>query len=251
MTPDYYSPAESQTIVHYNHHYVKEKKPALHSLLQKEHVYTTMTMPMMMENITPPSFQEHNFKTTTSNFKIMPSIELTPTTQRTPAQSVSPIYAPTMKTTFFLPTIPTTTNAPLTQSTPIIAATSILSQFSQPSSSSSDPMGLIIEGHSNVKTYGQNSNEPKKHDPIIVQILASDNPVTKHVVLEDDRGNPTVVKHLHLRKNETRVTPSAPKDSESTMQSLISLLDTSFGGLMLDKKPIRNYEKENKIREVF
>lgn len=250
MHQNYYSP--DGTLIRYNHHYVNTRKPSLHTLLEKELVHTTMPVSSFIPTSTttttttqmPPLNTLFPF---TNNFEIRPSIELTSSATQQPEQipqTYSPIY--TESTTHFVPTIPPTTESPYVR--PTIAP--LLSQYSQPQIQENTQMHLIIEGHSKVKTYGQNSNYTVKRDPIIVPIGTSENPVTKHVVLEDEQGNPTMVRHLHSKKVDKKVAASTTDNEDSAMKSLISLLDTSFGGLMLDKKPIRKYEKENKIREA-
>lgn len=99
------------------------------------------------------------------------------------------------------------------------------------------PLYLIIQGHSKVKTYGAEHGSSKNitTKAKMVPVTPKIDPIVNHVVSQDSSGNEIQVKHLHkLHIPTTRVkstTPSSLKKlTNSPMESLLSLLDKSFGG---------------------
>lgn len=96
-------------------------------------------------------------------------------------------------------------------------------------------MSLIIEGHSKVKTYGQGTPDDM-HNAKIVAIDTNPDPVIRKVQNMDDNGHEMVVKHLHTPPNpkkETKIVDNKkPEKNNSPMDSLLSFLDTSFGGFL-------------------
>lgn len=112
------------------------------------------------------------------------------------------------------------------------------------------PMYMIIEGHSKVKKYGLRPNDIKSNFPKIVPIVPTKETVVRHVVSNDEFGNTLAVKHLHVKTTPTTTTqrpvsttlpPSTAitklelkKKEPSTMDSLLSFLDTSLGNFFLN-----------------
>lgn len=110
---------------------------------------------------------------------------------------------------------------------------------------------LIIEGHSKVKTYGLKSDDEIGNNmPKIRPVQAKDNPIVERVT-NSDGGPEFNVKHLRGNKKELgkfqRKTEDGKK-SESAMDSLLSLLDSSFGNFLSDEtvdKVRHESEKKN------
>lgn len=145
----------------------------------------------------------------------------------------------------------TTHFAPTTRPTVAMTANEIFGRYRKPTESLKEPLFLIIQGHSKVKTYGPKSlNITEKHAPKMVPVVSTKDPVVSHVVSEDDKGN-AIVMHLHKIKSTTTELPihtikqsktkSKTKQVDkkagtpsSTMDNLLSLLDTSFGGFFLN-----------------
>lgn len=105
------------------------------------------------------------------------------------------------------------------------------------------PMYMIIEGHSKVKKYGLGPNDIKSNFPKIVPVTPTKDTVVRHVVSNDEFGNTLTVKHLHPKITTTvRPAPTQPtttklelkKKEPSTMDSLLSFLDTSLGNFFLN-----------------
>lgn len=117
-------------------------------------------------------------------------------------------------------------------------------------------MYLIIQGHSKVKTYGgqQAVNETMNHSPKMVPVETVKDPVVTHVVSEDDNGNMMNVAHMHKTQkiHDTKLVDK--KKANSTVDSLLSLLDSSFMGFFMNdeqskasggKKPMKLTENKS------
>ncbi|XP_070496746.1 probable serine/threonine-protein kinase MARK-A [Chironomus tepperi] len=90
---------------------------------------------------------------------------------------------------------------------------------------------LIIEGHSKVKTYGLKNDDPLALSmPKIRPIQPKDNPIVEHASNNNDEGP------------EYKLQPKQKAKKESTMESLLSILDGSFGNLLTSN----NQEGENR-----
>jgi len=90
---------------------------------------------------------------------------------------------------------------------------------------------LIIEGHSKVKTYGLKNNDPLALSmPKIRPIQPKENPIVEHVTNSYDDGP------------EYKLQQRQKPKKESTMESLLSILDGSFGNLLTSN----NQEEESK-----
>lgn len=186
------------------------RKPWLHALLEKEVTKPTASNYVMQpsksvyESHPPPSLEPLN---------PVPSSTVRTTTSTTSTTSEAPYFQPTV-----LPEIISPTTDPL------------FAHYDQPQGSVARPMYLIIEGHSKVKTYGQNDNSTvRKHIPKIVPIKAAEESIIKHVVSEDDTGHAMEVMHLHTTQPPTPSTTPSP----SAMGDLLSLLDSSLGNFFL------------------
>lgn len=132
--------------------------------------------------------------------------------------------------THFTPTIPPTTEFPVTLASPIFEQNKPSPMYE------SRPMYLIIEGHSKVKTYGQPDDETKKL-PKIVPVENLENPVIHHIPSNSEYSGSTlpIVKHLHTTEiKEADETPL--KKDTPIMGGLLSLLDSSIGDYLLSNE---------------
>ncbi|KAH8282200.1 hypothetical protein KR054_006108 [Drosophila jambulina] len=88
---------------------------------------------------------------------------------------------------------------------------SLFSHYKQPPKPLLGPMYLIIEGHSKVKTYGQNELDP--HSPKIVPVISKREPVVRIADPNEKRGTVESyqVKHLH-----TKTTPMTTTTTTTT-----------------------------------
>lgn len=189
---------------------VKEqgKKPFLHSLLQTE-----AAAPFTKS----PSSHYQSTADYSNNFYNPQSIN----------SMVHPMY-PTTEAPI-TPIAITTTLPP-----PSMTTDSLFSHYKQPAHPLRGPMYLIIEGHSKVKTYGRKDDlNINKHPPRIVTISSTEDPVIRHVVNQDDTGSELKVEHLHTKIDKS--IPIEKKQPANTMDSLLSLLDSSFGNLLIDE----------------
>lgn len=136
------------------------------------------------------------------------------------------------------PPPPETTTSPSTTST-----TSIYARFEKSTKPPRGPMSLVIEGHSKVKMYKPGNVDPKeKHRPILVPIKPVGDPIQRRVVNTEEDGKLLEVKHLHTsleKKSETKKIELDNKqkpEAKSPISSLLSFLDTSFGGLLVQEE---------------
>lgn len=207
-----------------------KKKPWLQNLLKKEVTYYTPTvMPTTSQIImsySPPVFESHS---TLAND--LPQYQ----------------FNPFESTTFG----PATTMAPITLTTD-----ELFSHYKQPTEALHGPMYLIIQGHSKVKTYGgqQAVNETIRHSAKMVPVDTSRDPVVTHVVSEEEDGNVMKVAHMHKTSqiNDARhPTLVERKKTNSTVDSLLSLLDSSFMGFFIndDQSKLPTSKKTTKLTE--
>ncbi|XP_017056525.2 mucin-6 [Drosophila ficusphila] len=156
-------------------------------------------------------------QTSNSGFKPM-LVTGTTTLGTTPSTSTSttlPIYQRTTTTTSNRLLIPQTSN--LAQRPTVAPARSepttdsLFSHYKQPPKPLLGPMYLIIEGHSKVKTYGQNELDP--HSPKIVPVISKREPVVRIADPNEKRGTVESyqVKHLH-----TKTTPMTTTTTTTT-----------------------------------
>lgn len=158
-------------------------------------------------------------------------------------------------TTYFTPT----TIPPISLTTD-----ELFSHYKQPAAPLKGPMYVIIQGHSKVKTYGPKpANLTDKHVPKMVPVVSTKDPVVSHVVSEDEKGNSLEVMHLHKATQSPSTLPikhsktksknknKPEKKPASTMDNLLSLLDTSFGGFFLNdsESPQANTGKAKAIQK--
>ncbi|CAG9799061.1 unnamed protein product [Chironomus riparius] len=102
---------------------------------------------------------------------------------------------------------------------------------------------LIIEGHSKVKTYGLKNDDPLALSmPKIRPIQSKENPIVEHVIKNNDDGP------------EYKLQQKQKPKKESTMESLLSILDGSFGNLLTlnSQEESRNQHKgsRRKVRST-
>lgn len=185
------------------------KKPWLQDLLHKEIQFpNSFGRPEIETSYSPSVFESH----TTIN-------EHGQEIQQTPSQ---PLITPN--------TIPTTT----TTVAPTLAQNIILDY--KPMVEIRGPTYMIIQGHSKVKTYSgsqQATNITVKHSPKIVPVESMKDPIIKHVISDNFKAD-----KMHVLVNTTQKfkAPVKKYSSNSTMDGLLSLLDTSLGFLMNSDK---------------
>lgn len=196
-----------------------KKRPWLQNLLQKEVTYHTPTVmpttPQIVMSYSPPVFESHS--TLTNDL---------------PTQyQFNPFDSTTLS--------PVTTVAPITLTTD-----ELFSHYKQPTEPLHGPMYLIIQGHSKVKTYGgqQTVNGTIRHSAKMVPVETSRDPVVTHVVSEEEDGNVMKVAHMHKtsQNNDAKHQTSIDrKKTNSTVDSLLSLLDSSFMGFFMNDEPTK------------
>lgn len=221
----------------------EKKGPWLHSLLQKEvtHQFYSTTPQMVVAytphafEVTPAKFNRFSDSSNAMRSSTDMSFMFTPSTAPTPKRTLS-----TTKTTTTTTTSTTTTRSPLSFFKPAILPTR-------------PPMHLIIQGHSKVTKYGADSSNGTKHhhEPKVVPITMNRDPVVKHTVLYETNGNEMQVQHLHkmqtpVIKIKSTTSSSLKRVSNSPMESLLSLLDKSFGDFSLGGNNELSFENEMK-----
>ncbi|GAB0098457.1 hypothetical protein DMENIID0001_141940 [Sergentomyia squamirostris] len=228
MKPNYAKPLSAM-----NYGEIKPAKTSfLHTILQKETLHHhreplrltttpphTTTSSVVMQKI--PSIYESHHST----------MILTQTTPSQAMKSVRPshlnqIGQPTLRvetSTHFIPTAPPTPP-------PTLTTDAYFSHYNQPQAPIPGPMYLIIEGHSKVKTYSSSDALDGKHHANIIPIVSTEDPVIRRVINDDA---PTGIKHLHYKQPEVRRKPTPPAKT-SAMDSLLSLLDVSFGNFLTE-----------------
>ncbi|EDW28726.1 GL18792 [Drosophila persimilis] len=161
-----------------------------------------------------------------------------------------PIYLrpePTSSTTTTTTTTTTTNNRLLIPQTsnlaqrPTVAPApesttdSLFSHYRQPPKALLGPMYLIIEGHSKVKTYGQNELDP--HSPKIVPVISKREPVVRIADPNEKRGTVETFQvqastmSTILKPVSTRLLPQQPEPRiGSQAGSISSLLEDDVAG---------------------
>lgn len=194
-----------------------EKKPHwIQSLLQKEITYQPEA-----QSTTPQVFAAYSPKI----FEPQPSTNVNVNVQ-------GPTKLSGIENSFAEPT---------TAASMVMSTESIFSHYKQPVLPIRVPMSYVIfQGHSKVKTYGADYNQkkPEKHEPVVVPIAVKEDIVVKNIVATDSHGNELQVKHLHkIHTPETKPkmvsTKPTKKPANSAMDSLLSLLDSSFASFGL------------------
>ncbi|XP_016964633.1 mucin-5AC [Drosophila biarmipes] len=140
----------------------------------------------------------------------------TTTTVGTTPSTTTPIYQRTSTTTtsnrLLIPQTSNLAQRPTVAPAPSEPTTdSLFSHYKQPPKALLGPMYLIIEGHSKVKTYGQNELDP--HSPKIVPVISKREPVVRIADPNEKRGTVESyqVKHLH-----TKTTPMTTTTTTTT-----------------------------------
>ncbi|EDV99303.1 mucin-17 isoform X2 [Drosophila grimshawi] len=172
--------------------------------------------------LTPTSSASYGFQPMLVSSSSSPTIRTTATTTTTP----QPIYQrPQTPTTISSSTrllIPQTSNLkqrPTVAPAPELTTDALFSHYKQPPKPLLGPMYLIIEGHSKVKTYGQNELDP--HSPKIVPVISKREPVVRIADPSEKRGTVETfqVKHLHTKTMPimtTTTTTTSPSTSSTT-----------------------------------
>lgn len=130
--------------------------------------------------------------------------------------------------------------------------TSMYARFERNTKAPKSHMSLVIEGHSKVKTYKPGHFDPKeKHRPVLVPITPLGDPVQRRIVNTEEDGGVLEVKHLHSsaeRKSDTKKVELEKKEpvvkEKSAISSLLSFLDTSFGGLVVQEESSEELDEE-------
>lgn len=139
---------------------------------------------------------------------------------------------PTIRPMSMKTTVRTSSTTSATTTTALTAA----EQYVQPEMQAGWPVyNLIIEGHSKVKTYGLKGDDDIGNLPKIRPVQANENPVVERVT--NIEGSPEFhVKHL---KKESKVSKKTDEGKKSSMTSLLSLLEGSFGNLLSDETEMK------------
>lgn len=208
------------------------KLPFLRSILQKEitrpHPMMVAQSPSVVMQYSPSVYESHTTISATMADQRHPAFESNKAVG-TVTINVTPLpFLPTISSANVLQDVADSTMGP-----PHMTTDAYFSHYHQPRQPMKGPMYLIIEGHSKVKTYGQNDKTAQKHEPKIVPVQQEDDPVIRHVVSD----NGPMVKHLHAKKEELKKDKKMQKKSKeaSSMGSLLSFIDSSLGDFLKDK----------------
>uniref|UniRef100_A0A6P4FHQ5 Extensin n=1 Tax=Drosophila rhopaloa TaxID=1041015 RepID=A0A6P4FHQ5_DRORH len=151
------------------------------------------------------------------------TVGTTPSTTST----TSPIYQRTSSTTtsnrLLIPQTSNLAQRPTVAPAPSEPTTdSLFSHYKQPPKPLLGPMYLIIEGHSKVKTYGQNELDP--HSPKIVPVISKREPVVRIADPNEKRGTVESyqVKHLHTKTTPMTTTTTTSKPSTTKPSTTIA-----------------------------
>lgn len=153
------------------------------------------------------------------------------------------------------PPPPETTSAKTPETT-----TSMYARFEKNTKPPKSHMSLVIEGHSKVKTYKPGHFDPKeKHRPVLVPITPLGDPVQRRIVNTEEDGGVLEVKHLHSseeKKSEVKKVEleksivATTKEKPSAISSLLSFLDTSFGGLVVqEESSSEELDEEKRVQD--
>ncbi|XP_017086671.2 mucin-2 [Drosophila eugracilis] len=160
-------------------------------------------------------------QTSSSGFRPM-LVTSTTTVGTTPSTTPTtlPIYQRTSTTASNRLLIPQTSNVaqrPTVAPAPSEATTdSLFSHYKQPPKPLLGPMYLIIEGHSKVKTYGQNELDP--HSPKIVPVISKREPVVRIADPNQKRGTVESYQVKHLHTKTTPMTTTTTTSKPTTMK---------------------------------
>ncbi|KAM8716643.1 hypothetical protein ACLKA7_003510 [Drosophila subpalustris] len=151
--------------------------------------------------------------TPTFNAGFRPMSSTTTTTTTTP----QPVTMTTLSSSRLM--IPQTSNLsrrPTVAPAPELTTDALFSHYKQPPKPLLGPMYLIIEGHSKVKTYGQNELDP--HSPKIVPVISKREPVVRIADPNEKRGTVETyqVKHLHTKTMPLTTTTTATPATTTT-----------------------------------
>ncbi|XP_041449755.1 mucin-5AC [Drosophila obscura] len=142
--------------------------------------------------------------------------------------SSSPTTTTTTTTTNNRLLIPQTSNLaqrPTVAPAPESTTDSLFSHYKQPPKALLGPMYLIIEGHSKVKTYGQNELDP--HSPKIVPVISKREPVVRIADPNEKRGTVETFQVKHLHTKTTPMTTTTPRPVTTTTERPVTSSSTS------------------------
>ncbi|XP_017014080.2 mucin-5AC [Drosophila takahashii] len=157
-------------------------------------------------------------QTSSSGFRPMLMTSTTTSTVGTTPSSTTPVYLGTSSTTtsnrLLIPQTSNLSQRPTVAPAPPPSeptTDSLFSHYKQPPKPLLGPMYLIIEGHSKVKTYGQNELDP--HSPKIVPVISKREPVVRIADPNEKRGtvDSYQVKHLHTKTTPMTTTTTTSK----------------------------------------
>lgn len=195
-----------------SHSPMKSKKSWLQDLLQKE--------------VTRPALAQSNVQTET-----LTMLKLNVTNHYSTKM-------PEVTTPHFVPTIQ-----------PMIGNDDRFS-FEETPTAIMQPMNLIIQGHSRVKTYGQGTEQ---RNPKIIEVKSAENPVVNRVVSQDENGVRFDVKHLHVsdrNKTQDSLVNTTADAGSVPLAGLLSLLDLSFGDFLDNVTMPEVANKTNEIKNL-
>ncbi|XP_064535231.1 mucin-2 [Drosophila montana] len=186
--------------------------------------------------------------TGSSGFRPMVGSTTTTTTTATPIYQRPETTSTTSSSRLMIPQTSNLAQRPTVAPAPELTTDALFSHYKQPPKPLLGPMYLIIEGHSKVKTYGQNELDP--HSPKIVPVISKREPVVRIADPNEQRGTVETyqVKHLHTKTTPlttttttSTTTTARPSTTEGSSMSpstemppgggvhdLLSLLDNMF-----------------------
>ncbi|KAH8325753.1 hypothetical protein KR067_007021 [Drosophila pandora] len=122
---------------------------------------------------------------------------------------------------------------------------SLFSHYKQPAKPLLGPMYLIIEGHSKVKTYGQNEFDP--HSPKLVPVISKREPVVRIADPNEKRGTVESyqVKHLHTKTTPMTTTTTTERTTSTTK------VTTTKGTTKVPTKPTQKTPDSTTLKDII
>lgn len=211
------------------------KKPWLQNLLHKEISYPSSpsTVTQVVMSHAPTIFESHSTQSVDNLHQSHPLHQ----------QQQQPLLSSSSSSPFTLATTASQITFPIPTTTPTITLTTdeLFSHYKQPVVETRPvPMFLIIQGHSKVKTYGGKdsvgNSETTKHLPKIRPVTMNKDPVINHVVSSDFHPSESHIvvnaTTTHKPKPLKSIKVQSNSNTNSTMDSLLSFLDSSLGIFM-------------------
>ncbi|KAH8403177.1 hypothetical protein KR222_006399 [Zaprionus bogoriensis] len=201
---------------------------------QQEQFYVTPATTLMSSLAGSSGFRPM-FTPTTMRPEVIPGYSATtttPTTTRTTTTTTTTTMTPSR---LMIPQMNNLAQRPTVAPAPEMTTDALFSHYKQPPKPLLGPMYLIIEGHSKVKTYGQNELDP--HSPKIVPVISKREPVVRIADPNEQRGTVETyqVKHLHTKTmpltttTTTRTTTTAAPTTTTTRKSSTTRAATTKG----------------------